>query len=203
MKPARLINKKPALTKRIVVLMLFLVVLKLSLVCYFLQDSGNLFAITAPDPAVAQEEQAEEIPPAVEPQSAPTELVPLSLLGKKQEELKQREAMLRQEEEHLNQLKAEIEKSLEGLTLKEQGIDKQMKQMASLRQTLEDEELKKLAKVFESTPPEQAGPMFDKLDVQLAAKILFRMNGRYAGKIWGYVNPDQAVLISRELSAMK
>jgi hypothetical protein len=29
------------------------------------------------------------------------------------------------------------------------------------------------------------------------------MKGRYAGKIWGYVNPDQAVLISRELSNLK
>ena len=64
-------------------------------------------------------------------------------------------------------------------------------------------ELKKLAQVFEATPPEQAGPMFDKLDVRLAAKILFRMKGRYAGKIWGYVDPDQAVAISNELSTME
>jgi flagellar motility protein MotE (MotC chaperone) len=68
---------------------------------------------------------------------------------------------------------------------------------------LEKEELAKLAKVFEATPPEQAGPMFSKLEVGLAAKILFRMKGRQAGKIWGYVDPDQAVEISKELAKLK
>jgi len=204
MKPARLLHKRPALTKKIVVLMLFFAVLKLFLVCYFLNGSGCLYNITVPDQAVAQEEPVEETPAAViEPESDPAEHTSLSLLGKKKEELERREEMLRQEEEHLNQLKSEIEKNLEGLALKEQGIDQRIKEMASLRESLEEEELKKLAQVFESTPPEQAGPMFDKLDVKLAAKILFRMKGRYAGKIWGYVNPDQAVLISRELSNMK
>lgn len=200
MKPARVSAGRPALTRKIVVLMCFCVVIKLFLVCYFLKDGGQLFAVSLPEQAVAQEETPAA---AVEPESDSTEFKSLSLLGKKKEELERREEMLKLQEEHLNQIKAEIEKNLEGLTLKEQGIDKQMKEMDSLRQSLEEEELKKLAKVFESTPPEQAGPMFDKLDIQLAAKIIFRMNGRYAGKIWGYVNPDRAVLISRELSTMK
>ena len=203
MKPVRLLHKRPALTKKIVVLMLFFAVLKLSLVCYFLKDSGCLYNITVPDQAVAQEQPVEETPAVVEPESDPAEFTSLSLLGNKKEELERREEMLRQEEEHLNQLKSEIEKTLEGLALKEQGIGERIKEMASLRESLEEEELKKLAQVFESTPPEQAGPMFEKLDVKLAAKILFRMKGRYAGKIWGYVNPDQAVLISRELSNLK
>jgi flagellar motility protein MotE (MotC chaperone) len=45
--------------------------------------------------------------------------------------------------------------------------------------------------------------MFNKLDVDLAAKILVKMKGRNAGKIWGYVNPEQAVKISKELANLK
>ena len=39
-----------------------------------------------------------------------------------------------------------------------------------------------------------------KLDVDIASKLLINMNGRKAGKIWGFVNPDRAVLISNRLS---
>jgi flagellar motility protein MotE (MotC chaperone) len=159
------------------------------------------------DQAVAQEKPMEE--PMEEAMEAPgpaegeQELISLSLLDKKSRELESRERKLKQEEERLNQLKTDIENILEGLTQREAGIDKSIKELITLRETLEEQELKKLAQVFESTPPEQAGPMFDKFDVRLAAKILFRMKGRYAGKIWGFVDPDQAVRISEELSTMK
>ncbi|MCK5010733.1 MAG: hypothetical protein KAS98_09625 [Deltaproteobacteria bacterium] len=127
----------------------------------------------------------------------------LSLLDKKRSELDRKEKELTQKKEQLNKLKTEIENTLDNLAQKEEGIDKKISQLITLKESMEEAELKKLAKVFEATPPEQAGPMFDKLDVELAAKILFRMKGRNAGKIWGYVDPDQAVRISRELSNMQ
>ena len=191
----------------LVVVILFFLVLKLVLMGYVVFEERIFARFSFLDQAVAQEKPMEE--PMEEAMEAPgpaegeQELISLSLLDKKSRELESRERKLKQEEERLNQLKTDIENILEGLTQREAGIDKSIKELITLRETLEEQELKKLAQVFESTPPEQAGPIFDKFDVRLAAKILFRMKGRYAGKIWGFVDPDQAVRISEELSTMK
>jgi len=191
----------------LVVVILFFLVVKLILMGYVVFEERIFARFSFLDQAVAQEDPMEALmEEAMEtpgPAEGEQELISLSLLDKKSRELESRERKLKQEEERLNQLKTDIENILEGLTQREAGIDRSIKELITLRETLEEQELKKLAQVFESTPPEQAGPMFDKFDVKLAAKILFRMKGRYAGKIWGFVDPDQAVRISEELSTMK
>ena len=193
------------LRKGLVVLIFFFLVLNLGFVGYYaVSGKDGLVAASIPAQAIAQEEEPmEEMVVARGPVDGEMEPESLSLLNKKRKELDQREKALKQEEERLNQLKTDIASTLEGLTEREAGIDKRIKDLITLKETMEEAELKKLAQVFEATPPEQAGPMFDKLDVRLAAKILFRMKGRYAGKIWGYVDPDQAVRISNELSTME
>ena len=196
-------NRKSARKGLVAVIFLFLV-LKLALMGYVTFKERIFDRFSFLDQAVAQDEPMEEVMETLDPVAdGDQELISLSLLDKKSRELENREKKLKQEEERLNQLKAEIENILESLTQREARIDKSIKELITLRETLEEQELKKLAQVFESTPPEQAGPMFDKFDVRLAAKILFRMKGRYAGKIWGFVDPDQAVRISEELSTMK
>ena len=196
-------NRKGARKGLVAVIFLFLV-LKVVLMGYVTFEERIFDRFSFLDQAVAQEEPMEEVMEAPDPVAdGEREMISLSLLDKKSKELESRERKLKQEEDRLNQLKTEIENILEGLTEREAGIDKSIKELITLRETLEEQELKKLAQVFESTPPEQAGPMFDKFDVKLAAKILFRMKGRYAGKIWGFVDPDQAVRISEELSTMK
>ena len=190
--------------KGLATLILFVLVLKLGFLGYLYASSKKGRVTTSfLTQAIAQEEIPEEMVVAHSALDGEQDLESLSLLNKRRKELDQREEKLKQEEERLNQLKSEIYKSLEGLTEKEVGIDKRIKDLVTLKENLEEAELKKLAQVFEATPPEQAGPMFDKLDVKLAAKILFRMKGRYAGKIWGYVDPDQAVAIRNELSTME
>ncbi|MBW1854304.1 MAG: hypothetical protein JRJ00_06435 [Deltaproteobacteria bacterium] len=94
-------------------------------------------------------------------------------------------------------------KELEGKEKELEQREKKIEQLIALKETEEAKDLNKLAKVFEATPAEQAGPMFSKLDVKIAAKILVRMKGRSAGKIWGFVDPDQAVRISKELAKIK
>ena len=106
---------------------------------------------------------------------------------------------LRQEEERLKILKKDIETKLQALKALENKVGKLLKK----RDEREEKRLEQLASVFESTPPEQAGPLFSKLDIKTAAAILYRMNGRKAGKIWGFVNADRAVKISEELTRLK
>jgi len=205
MKPLKTIKKSAISRKVIVIPVLVLLLLKLSLAGYFLVKSGRLSSITFLNQAVAQEKAVEVKGvetgdgEADEIVSGEEDFKSFTLLEKKKKELEKKEEELKQEEERLSQLKVEIEEGLEKLA----QMEKKIEQLITLKESKEDKELTKLAKVFEATPPEQAGPMFNKLDVDIAAKILVRMKGRNAGKIWGFVNPDQAVKISNELAKLK
>jgi flagellar motility protein MotE (MotC chaperone) len=186
--------------KKIVILMLFFLLFKLSLVGYFVSKSERLSYAPFLKQAIAQEKEMETKEAETSGDiSAEEEFSSLTLLEKKRKELEGKEEELKQKEERLDQLKTEIEERLEKLAQMEKKIEK----LIALKETEEAKDLTKLAKVFEATPPEQAGPMFNKLDVKIAAKILVRMKGRSAGKIWGYVDPDQAVKISKELTKLK
>ena len=204
MKPLMTFKKIPISSKNIMILILLLLIFKLFFAGYFVTQRWGLSFSPSLSQAVAQEEssevKSEEVSGVL---SGEQDFEYLSLLDKKRSELDRKEKELTQKKEQLNKLKTEIGNTLDNLAQKEKGIDKKISQLITLKESMEEAELKKLAKVFEATPPEQAGPMFDKLDVELAAKILFRMKGRNAGKIWGYVDPDQAVRISRELSNMQ
>ncbi len=110
--------------------------------------------------------------------------------------MKRKKDTLEIQEQNLKKLKNQIEERIEQLV----KIEKNISALIAQKEQVESEKMKKLAKVFEATPPEQAGILMSKLDVDIAAKLLINMNGRKAGKIWGFVNPDRAVLISNRLS---
>ena len=114
----------------------------------------------------------------------------------REENIKRKQSSLELQEENLLKLKKQIEARIEELAKVEKNISKLLEQ----KDQVESEKIKKLAKVFEATPPEQAGALMSKLDIDIAAKLLINMTGRKAGKIWGFVTPDSAVLISKRLS---
>ena len=114
-------------------------------------------------------------------------------------EIRIKEDFIKKEEERLNTLKREIENRIQVLS----GTEKRIADLVEKKKAVEDEKMRKLAKVFEATPPEQAGPLMSKLDVDIAAQLLLMMSGRKAGKIWGFVEPDKAVKISKELARLK
>jgi len=124
------------------------------------------------------------------------EIAILTSLEKRRLELSRKEEGLKKEEERLNRLKHEIEDKI----LKLRKVEEKIEDLIKLQGQIESKSLDHLAKVYESTPAEQAGPMLSKLDVKLAASILMRINGRKAGKIWAFVNPTRAVKISEELA---
>lgn len=117
----------------------------------------------------------------------------------REDNVKRRELSLELQEQHLLKLKRQIEESIEELEKVEKNISKLLAQ----KEQIENEKLKKLAKVFEATPPEQAGTLMSQLEVDIAAQLLLNMTGRKAGKIWGYVDPESAVKISKRLSELK
>ncbi len=120
-------------------------------------------------------------------------------LRRREEALNEREAYVQQKEARFRKIQQEVEEKVEALA----QLQASLRELIREKKSLENEILKRLAKVYESTPPEQAGPMLSSLDVKLAAQILIRMDGRKAGKIWGFVSPERASQISSEIARLK
>ena len=120
-------------------------------------------------------------------------------LQKREAMVKVRESEIEKQEAYLSSLKKEIEERIEYLA----QIEKKITELVEVKKTVEDEKLRKLAKVFEETPAEQAGPLLSQLDVDIAAQLILKMNGRKAGKMWGFVDPKKAVEISKKIAQLK
>ena len=117
-------------------------------------------------------------------------------LKEREKTLDLREKELDVRDANLESVKRDIEKRLEELRLVKAGIEKALDEQKAVN----DANFTKLAKVYESTEPEKAGPMLSGLDVEISAQIILKMNNKKAGKLWGFVNPGKAILISNELT---
>ena len=65
---------------------------------------------------------------------------------------------------------------------------------------IHDARYKNLAKVYESTPPARASAMLESLDKKTAATIIMNMKTKKAGAIWGYLDPQKGVEITKEIT---
>jgi flagellar motility protein MotE (MotC chaperone) len=120
----------------------------------------------------------------------------LTALETKKKELEQREQFLRSEEQRLLTLKKEILDKIDLLRTEQEKLDAVVKNS----QTAESKKYKELAKVFDATPAAKAGAMLEKLDVKTAAGITMNMKRDKAGIIWGYLTPQKAIEITREIT---
>src|SRR5574340_343854 len=114
----------------------------------------------------------------------------------KKTELDKKEQLLKSEEQRLLALKKEIIDKIDLLHLQEEKLNVTV----DASKTEEGKRYKELAKVFEATPPAKAGVMLEHLDVQTAAGITMNMKRDKAGAIWGYLSPQKAVEITREIT---
>ena len=122
----------------------------------------------------------------------------VSSLLEEQKELQDREVFLKSEEKRLNSLKDEILSKFAELRIMQEKLSGFLEQIKKIR----DERYKNLAKVYESTPPAQASAMLEKLDKKTAAAIIMNMSTKKAGAIWGYVDPQKGVDITKEITSI-
>jgi flagellar motility protein MotE (MotC chaperone) len=99
----------------------------------------------------------------------------------------------------LERLRNDIERKVKEL----RSIQDQVASFVQKGKKISENRLKRLAKFYESAPPEKAGLLLSELDPSLAALILLRIDGRKAGRIWGFVVEDKAVRISQELTKLR
>ena len=118
-----------------------------------------------------------------------------ALLAKKIE-LDNRDNALRAEEQRLLALRKEITDKITLLKSQEEKLTA----IIEATQTSEIKRYKEMAKVYEATPPAKAGSMLEKLDIKTAAGITMNMKKDKAGAIWGFITPQKAVEITKEIT---
>jgi flagellar motility protein MotE (MotC chaperone) len=125
-----------------------------------------------------------------------TERTLIKALELKKTDLESRESAIKSEEIRLAALKKEIVEKIDAL----QSLQKQL--TTGLEADKEEivKKLKNLAKVYEAAPPAKAGSMLEKLDIKTAAGITMNMKRDKAGIIWGYIDTQKAVEITKEIT---
>lgn len=111
----------------------------------------------------------------------------------KEKKLNEREAKLTELENDINLI---LDKKIEQLEILKADIKASLKE----KEKINSQKILDLAKLYEGATPEKAGSIIEKLDPAIAAKIFLLMNKRNAGKIWGFVNPDVAVKITKHIT---
>ena len=118
-----------------------------------------------------------------------------ALLAKKKE-LDNRENTLRKEEQRLFALRKEITDKI--LLLKSQ--EEKLTSVLDASKASDVKRYKDMAKVYEAAPPAKAGKMLEQLDIKTAAGITMNMKKDKAGAVWGYITPQKAAEITREIT---
>ncbi|MCS7203119.1 MAG: hypothetical protein NZ809_01520 [Thermodesulfovibrio sp.] len=110
------------------------------------------------------------------------------------------------EEERLKILKEDIEKRTEELKKLKEEVDLKIKEQQAIKEQLEkakQENYQKLAKIYESMPPEEAALRIERLDEETAVLLLLAIKPRQAGKILANMNPEKAASLSKKIVSIK
>lgn len=110
------------------------------------------------------------------------------------------------EEDRLKILQEDLAKKTEELKKLKSEIDVKIKQQEQLKAQLEkaqQENYQRLAKIYESMPPEEAAMRLEKLDEDTATILLLAIKPRQAAKILANVNPEKAATLSRRIVIIK
>jgi flagellar motility protein MotE (MotC chaperone) len=99
------------------------------------------------------------------------------------------------EEERLNILKADIQKEIERLNKLKQEAETIQKALEEKKQ----EQLLKVAKMFEAMPVEDAASKLEKLDEDISVIILNALKPKTAGKILAQMEAAKAASLSKKL----
>ena len=122
----------------------------------------------------------------------------MSTLADRGRQLENREHGVKFEEKKINLLRNEIVARIEVIRGREE-------KMSSPQQSAGFEDntrFKELAKAYEATPPDKVGALLNKMDSKTAAGIIMQMNVKKAGAVWGQLNPEKAVEITKAIAGI-
>lgn len=112
-------------------------------------------------------------------------------LRKKEEELTRREQSLK-----------ELERELDARLKKMEAMEKSVKDMLESADTKKNERLRHLVDVYANMKAKQAAKALEKLDEDIAVRILSGMRGRQAGEIMSQMDATKTAVLSKALTQL-
>lgn len=110
------------------------------------------------------------------------------------------------EEERTKIIQEDLSKKIEELKKLRDEINAKIKEQEEIKAQLEkarSENYQRLAKIYESMPPEEAASRIEKLDDDTATTLILAIKPRQAAKILANVNPEKAAIISKKIVIIK
>lgn len=131
--------------------------------------------------------------------SVPRERALLDAIERREKELDSREEELLAREARLDSIKKDIEAEINELN----ELKGRLERLSEEIDTVRDERIKRLVKIYESMSPEEAARRMEKLKEETAVMILASMRPKNAGKILGLVSVAKSVKLSQSLRIKK
>jgi len=129
------------------------------------------------------------------------------IIQREREKLIRERQKLENERQHLEAVKKEIDQKIARLTeiqsTVQNKIDQQeglIKKYKTMQETAMDKQFKHLLKIYTSMPSKKSAKLIDKLDIEIAIRLLSKMKGEQVGQILSYVPPEKAANISEHLA---
>jgi flagellar motility protein MotE (MotC chaperone) len=123
----------------------------------------------------------------------------VSMIEKKQKELKIKEEQIEKEDKKLNALKKDIEEKIEKYTKLLSELDIKLKQIEKIKA----ERLENIVKIYEGMSPEEAASKLAALDERTAIEIISGMKSKKAGAVLTYMDAKKVASITEGLAKIE
>ena len=148
---------------------------------------------TAPDAASAQPPSS---PPYGEHAFSAAELDVLQSLSKRRDELDKREQQVGQHEALLKAAEGEVDRKISELN----KIKSELMELLNKQQTVQDERVTSLVKIYEGMKPKEAARIFDTLEMDVMMAVISKMSERKSSPILANMDPEKARLVTIKLA---
>ena len=133
--------------------------------------------------------------------------------GRLREEYKAKKERLNEHKHRLELLAKDLDRKRQEIETSKQAVEKAWQALCQRQRDLakdevtfleaEQQNLKKLGKMYESMKPDQAALAMKSLDETTAVKLLFIMSERTAGKVLGSMDTEMAAKISERMRRLR
>lgn len=164
---------------------------------------------TAPMPAatVAATEAPKAAPsvaddPSLDPDQrifSPAEIQVLQSLARRREEIEKREQKLDAQEALLKAAEQEVDRKIAELN----KLRSELEALLGKQQTMEDERILSLVKIYENMKPKEAAAIFNTLDMDVLLAVIGKMSERRSSPIIANMQTDRARLVTIRLAEQR
>ena len=120
-------------------------------------------------------------------------------LDERDKQLANRDKQLADREAALRLVQQQIEDKLTSLAL----LRKEMSDLLQEKASFEEKRFEHLVKVYEVMKPEEVSSLFERLNEDTAARLLYQMKEKKAGQILASISPQVAAKLSERLAAQR